>query len=134
MLRTCPRSRKLLYIIIIIIIIRKLARRGRYGARCGGSDEDAAAARLRGDCSPHRHRFCALRSCAAVSQSVASVHLLQVPVEEVEWQFWNIVTTPDKPLEVRARHTSRSCRWSTSLLNAFYLCRRGFSSIMPTVH
>ncbi len=28
---------------------------------------------------------------------------LDVPVEEVEWQFWNIVTTPDKPLEVRRR-------------------------------
>ena len=25
---------------------------------------------------------------------------LEVPIQEVEWQFWNIVTTPDKPLEV----------------------------------
>ena len=23
-----------------------------------------------------------------------------VPAEEVEWQFWNIVKTPDKPVEV----------------------------------
>ena len=23
-----------------------------------------------------------------------------MPVEDIEWQFWNIVTTPDRPLEV----------------------------------
>jgi len=43
---------------------------------------------------------------------VTSVNLLQVPVEEVEWQFWNIVTTPDKPLEVRRRDHRRSMKIS----------------------
>ena len=38
----------------------------------------------------------------AESRALSGVRLpdFAVPPEEVEWQFWNIVKTPDKPVEV----------------------------------
>jgi histone demethylase JARID1 len=39
-------------------------------------------------------------SAEARAQSGARLRELEVPPEEVEWQFWNVVTTPDQPLEV----------------------------------
>ena len=39
-------------------------------------------------------------SAEARAQSGTRLRELEVPPEEVEWQFWNVVTTPDQPLEV----------------------------------